>query len=105
MGAQRRCASSSPSPARRPYAAAVLGDPGGGGRTAVQGAPIGPKITTALSATPAELAVKRAATAAHESQIGAEDLAGGFAEAYELEWYVRRGAPALLEEAGDAHAP
>ncbi|MDT7546868.1 MAG: hypothetical protein QOE99_2978 [Actinomycetota bacterium] len=63
------------------------------------------EITTAVAATPAELAAKRAAMLAHASQIGPESLAGpDFAETYELEWYVRRGAPALLETLGNAHA-
>jgi N-acetyl-1-D-myo-inositol-2-amino-2-deoxy-alpha-D-glucopyranoside deacetylase len=63
------------------------------------------EITTAVAATPAELAAKRTAMLAHASQIGPESLAGpDFAETYELEWYVRRGAPALLETLGNAHA-
>ena len=63
------------------------------------------EITTAVAATPRELAAKRAAMAAHVSQIGPEALdAGDFAETYELEWFVRRGRPALLETLGNAHA-
>ena len=63
------------------------------------------EITTAVAATPRELAVKRAAMAAHVSQIGPDALAADdFAETYELEWFVRRGAPALLETLGNAHA-
>ena len=63
------------------------------------------EIHTALAASPAELAAKREAMLAHRSQIDPawlEDEA--FAETYELEWYLRRGAPALLEELGNAHA-
>jgi LmbE family N-acetylglucosaminyl deacetylase len=62
------------------------------------------EITTAVAATANELAAKRAAMAAHVSQIGPDALEQEFAETYELEWYVRRGAPALLETLGNAHA-
>ncbi|MCU1675070.1 MAG: LmbE family protein [Frankiales bacterium] len=63
------------------------------------------EITTAVAATPSELAAKRAAMLAHASQIGPEALDGPeFAETYELEWFVRRGQPALLETLGNAHA-
>jgi LmbE family N-acetylglucosaminyl deacetylase len=63
------------------------------------------EITTALAATPAELAAKRRAMLAHASQIGADMLDGpDFTETYELEWFVRRGQPALLETLGNAHA-
>lgn len=63
------------------------------------------EITTAVAATPAELAAKRRAMAAHASQIDPAELAAAdFTEAYELEWYVRRGPVALLEELGNAHA-
>jgi LmbE family N-acetylglucosaminyl deacetylase len=63
------------------------------------------EITTALAATPGELAAKRAAMAWHASQIPAEALtAPDFAEIYELEWFVRRGVPSLLETLGNAHA-
>ncbi|MCU1692675.1 MAG: LmbE family protein [Frankiales bacterium] len=62
------------------------------------------EISVAVAATPAELAVKRAALLAHPSQIGPDMLAAEFAETYELEWYLRRGAPAVLDELGNAHA-
>jgi LmbE family N-acetylglucosaminyl deacetylase len=62
------------------------------------------EISTAVAATPAELAAKRAAMLAHASQIGPEAFEEDFAETYELEWFVRRGAPALLETLGNAHA-
>jgi LmbE family N-acetylglucosaminyl deacetylase len=63
------------------------------------------EITTAVAATPPELEAKRRAMAAHVSQIDPAELAGdGFAEAYELEWFVRRGTGSLLEELGNAHA-
>ena len=63
------------------------------------------EITTAVAATPSELAAKRAAMAAHRSQIEPAALdAPDFAETYELEWFVRRGQPALLETLGNAHA-
>jgi LmbE family N-acetylglucosaminyl deacetylase len=62
------------------------------------------EITTAVAATPSELAAKRAAMLAHASQIGPEAFGEDFAETYELEWFVRRGQPALLETLGNAHA-
>ena len=63
------------------------------------------EITTAVAATPRELEAKRTAMLAHASQIGPEALDNGvFGETYELEWFVRRGAPALLETLGNAHA-
>jgi LmbE family N-acetylglucosaminyl deacetylase len=63
------------------------------------------EITTALWASEHELAVKRAAMAAHRSQIGPEALeAQTFADTYQLEWYVRTGAASVLEVLGNEHA-
>lgn len=62
------------------------------------------EISVALAATPAELAVKREALLAHASQITPEMLSDRFAETYELEWYLRHGPAAALEELGNAHA-
>lgn len=62
------------------------------------------EISVALQATAAELAVKREALLAHESQIGPDAVADQFAETYELEWYLRRGPTAILEELGNVHA-
>lgn len=63
------------------------------------------EISTAISATEAELEAKRLAMASHVSQIDPVSLAGpGFREAYELEWFVRRGPAAALEELGNAHS-
>lgn len=63
------------------------------------------EIHTAVHACAAELEVKRAAMGAHASQIDPRLLsAPDFTEAYQLEWFVRRGAPALLEELGNAHS-
>jgi LmbE family N-acetylglucosaminyl deacetylase len=43
---------------------------------------------------------KLAAMSAHASQIGPEYLApDGFAEGYRREWFVRRGAPGMIESA------
>jgi LmbE family N-acetylglucosaminyl deacetylase len=57
------------------------------GRTSVE-------ITTAIRATAAELAAKRAAMAVHASQIPADHLVGdGFDATYEHEWFIRAGAP------------
>jgi LmbE family N-acetylglucosaminyl deacetylase len=62
------------------------------------------EISVALAATPYELAVKRQALLAHESQIGPETLDDQFQETYELEWYLRRGPASVLEQLGNAHA-
>lgn len=62
------------------------------------------EISVAVAASPYELAVKREAVLAHESQIGPESLDERFQETYELEWYLRRGPAALLEELGNVHA-
>jgi LmbE family N-acetylglucosaminyl deacetylase len=56
------------------------------------------EVTTVVAADSADLAAKRAAMAAHASQIdGAALRRRGFAETYGLEWYVRTGAPGLLD--------
>jgi LmbE family N-acetylglucosaminyl deacetylase len=58
----------------------------------------GTAISLAVRATPRALAAKRAAMAAHASQIGpAFVAAAGFDGGYGQEWFVRRGAPGLLE--------
>lgn len=62
------------------------------------------EIPVALAATPAELAVKHAALLAHASQITAEMLDDRFVETYELEWFLRHGPAAVLDELGNAHA-
>ena len=57
------------------------------------------EVTTVVAATPAGLAAKRAAMAAHASQIPPSALRRrGFAHAYGQEWYVRAGCPGPLEE-------
>lgn len=56
------------------------------------------EISVAVAATARELDVKRAALLAHASQITPGMLADRFAETYELEWYLRRGPRALLDE-------
>lgn len=62
------------------------------------------EIGVAVAATPRELAVKREALLAHGSQITPAMLSDRFTETYELEWFVRRGPAAVLEELGNAHA-
>jgi len=62
------------------------------------------EISVAVAATPRELAVKREALLAHASQITPAMLADRFAETYELEWFLRHGPAAALEELGNAHA-
>ena len=56
------------------------------------------EISVAVAATPRELAVKRQALLAHTSQITEQMLAARFQETYELEWYLRRGPRAVLDE-------
>jgi LmbE family N-acetylglucosaminyl deacetylase len=61
----------------------------------VAGADIGLK----LAATPAELGAKRAAIGAHASQISAGDLThAAFDDAYGFEWFLRSGAPGVLDK-------
>jgi LmbE family N-acetylglucosaminyl deacetylase len=62
------------------------------------------EISVAVAASPYELEVKRQALLAHASQISPEMLADRFQETYELEWYLRRGPRAVLEDLGNAHA-
>jgi LmbE family N-acetylglucosaminyl deacetylase len=58
----------------------------------------GTAISLAVDATPRGLAAKRAAMAAHASQIGPAYVEETrFATGYAREWFVRRGAPGLLE--------
>ena len=62
------------------------------------------EITTTLRATPAELAVKRAAMVAHSSQIASTRLDGdGFAATYEHEWYVHARGAATLDVLRDSY--
>ncbi len=63
------------------FAGAHLLDSAAGGRRYGR---VTAEITLALAATGSELAAKRAAMAVHASQIGAEDLADGFEQAYQL---------------------
>jgi LmbE family N-acetylglucosaminyl deacetylase len=61
------------------------------------------EVTTTVTAAPADLAAKRAAMAAHASQIdGAALRHRGFAGTYRREWYVRSGRPGLLDLPGIA---
>ncbi len=56
------------------------------------------EIPLVLTATDAELAAKRAAMAAHASQITASSLdCPRFADNYRQEWYLRTGTPGLLD--------
>jgi LmbE family N-acetylglucosaminyl deacetylase len=55
-------------------------------------------ISTSVQAGPAALRAKQAAMASHGSQIESEYLDGAtFAACYGREWFVRRGAPGVLE--------
>lgn len=63
------------------------------------------EIGLAVAGSGDELAAKQAAIAAHASQIPAGVLdPAAFGEAYELEWYLRDGAPGLLDLLGNVHA-
>jgi N-acetyl-1-D-myo-inositol-2-amino-2-deoxy-alpha-D-glucopyranoside deacetylase len=63
------------------------------------------EITLAVAGEERDLRAKRDAIVAHSSQVRDEELArlDGFARSYGLEWYVRVGAPGLLDELGNAH--
>ncbi|MDQ4118439.1 MAG: hypothetical protein M3235_15965, partial [Actinomycetota bacterium] len=62
------------------------------------------EITTAVTGSADDLAVKRAAMAAHASQIDPDTLsAADFAEAYGYEWFCRDGAPGALDALGNVH--
>lgn len=55
-------------------------------------------LSLTISATVPELLAKMAAMAAHGSQIAAEWLdSSAFGQGYGREWFVRRGAPGILE--------
>ena len=63
------------------------------------------EISLAIAGTADELAGKRAALAAHASQIsGAMITRADFDDAYQLEWYLRDGPPGVLDELGNCHA-
>jgi hypothetical protein len=67
------------------------------GHDAEVGVP-GEAISLSVRATPGALAAKRAAMAAHRSQIGPAYVdEAGFEAGYGREWFVRRGTPGLLE--------
>ncbi|WP_051426433.1 PIG-L deacetylase family protein [Jiangella gansuensis] len=62
----------------------------------------GDDVTLRLAATPAELEVKRAAIAAHASQVSPAAIpVADFDRAYGSEWFVRDGVPGILDELGD----
>jgi LmbE family N-acetylglucosaminyl deacetylase len=86
---------------------------GGRGRHLVEAAAAGHpgvgrgagQITTVVAAGAGGLAAKRAAMAAHASQIRPATLhRRGFARTYGLEWYVRTGPPAALDELSELAA-
>jgi len=62
------------------------------------------EITLAVAGTERDLRAKQAAIAAHSSQVPGDALdEASFGDSYGLEWYVRDGAPGLLDELGNAH--
>lgn len=62
------------------------------------------EITTALTGTSTEVALKREAMRVHVSQIGPEVIdAHGFDETYGSEWFIRRGPAGVLETLGNTH--
>jgi LmbE family N-acetylglucosaminyl deacetylase len=64
------------------------------------------EVTTVVAADSAGLAAKRAAMAAHASQIDGTALRRrGFAATYGLEWYLRAGAPGVLDTLTPAPVP
>jgi LmbE family N-acetylglucosaminyl deacetylase len=83
------------------FAGAHVLDSAGGSRSYGR---VTAEISVALAASPRELEAKRQALLAHASQIDEQLLGDRFEETYELEWYVRRGPRALLEDLGNAHA-
>lgn len=57
------------------------------------------ELAFAINANPGELEAKRLAVAAHRSQIAPDAVEpSGFAAAYAREWYLRDGAPGILDE-------
>lgn len=63
------------------------------------------EITLAVAAGADTLAAKRAAMAAHSSQIPPVALDGpNFTDSYALEWYLRHGPPSILDSLGGAPA-
>lgn len=73
------------------------GGSGGYGRVTVE-------IGLAIVAGPTELAAKRAAMAAHASQIPSRVLDDpAFEQVYRLEWYLRDGPRSALELLGNGH--
>ncbi|MGZ6793534.1 MAG: PIG-L deacetylase family protein [Mycobacteriales bacterium] len=83
------------------FAGAHVLDSAGGARTYGR---VTAEIGVAVAATPRELAVKRQALLAHASQIDEPLLGERFEDTYELEWFVRRGPRAVLDDLGNAHA-
>lgn len=61
------------------------------------------EITLAVAGDERHLEIKRAAIAAHASQIGPEHLPADLAPAYGYEWFLRSGAPGVLDALGNAH--
>lgn len=62
------------------------------------------EIALAVTGTAEHLDRKRAAIAAHASQVAPDALPdAGFADAYGFEWYRRDGAPGVLDALGNAH--
>jgi N-acetyl-1-D-myo-inositol-2-amino-2-deoxy-alpha-D-glucopyranoside deacetylase len=62
------------------------------------------EIALAVTGTAADLALKRSAILAHESQVAPDEVpAETFAAAYGYEWYRRTGAPGVLDRLGNAH--
>lgn len=61
------------------------------------------EITLAVTGDQRHLDIKRAAIAAHSSQIGPEHLPADLAPAYGYEWFVRSGRPGVLDALGNAH--
>ncbi|HZB50140.1 MAG TPA: PIG-L family deacetylase, partial [Mycobacteriales bacterium] len=76
---------------------------------AAAGGPVGwdaAGIATVVAADGADLAAKRAAMAAHASQVPRDAVRrAGFAAAYGREWYRRVGPPGIVDEVGTGGTP
>jgi LmbE family N-acetylglucosaminyl deacetylase len=77
----------------------AAGEPAGAAGTPLDVGVPAEQIGLTVRAGAADLLAKMAAMAAHSSQIGPEYLAPlDFAAAYGREWFVRRGAPGVVEQ-------
>lgn len=63
------------------------------------------EISLAIAGSSRELAIKRTAIATHASQVRPDAVTHeAFDDAYQIEWYLRTGAPGVLDRLGNVHA-